>query len=157
MVAAGDRRIDDLGFDRRRPQQSLGRRQRRGEVGPPARRQGGEEPTGGVLGASIEALPFPPPGLGEHGAALAAVGRVSDDADEALLLELAQQPAEVARVQPEASPQLADAGSAAADLEQQTRRPERSTGVEVRLLEHSDALGEGPVEPAQRGQLLHDR
>ena len=73
------------------------------------------------------------------------------------MLEPAEHAAEVARVETEPAPQVTDSGRPGAELEEETRRPQGVTGVEVGVSQDADPLGERSVEPAQHGGLIHNR
>jgi hypothetical protein len=124
-------RIDAFEGHGRRPQQPLGRRQGRRQLLALAVRQRIDDAPGDVLGAPIEAPPFAASGRGQRDDPLAPIGRVRGHGHEIVLLELAQQPAEVPGVEPQPPTQLGHPGPRRADLEQQPRRPERSPDTEV--------------------------
>ena len=88
------------------------------------------------------------PAARERGDAAAAVGRVRRDRDEPVGLQPAQQPAQVARVEPQAAAQLAHLAARRADLPQHARRAERAAEAEEPGLERAGALGDGAVEAA---------
>ena len=110
-----------------------------------------------LLGPIVQPAPFAPTFRRQADDALAAVRRIPSDGHELVLLELTEQPAEVTGVETEPAPQLAHARPSGADLEQQARRAEGTAGTEVRLVEQADALRVAAVEPAQNGDLIHDR
>ena len=84
---------------------------------------------------------------------LPSVDRIGSDGDEAVVLELAQQAADVPRVEAQPAPQLEHGRAVLGDLEQQPRRPERPARLQVRVVEHPDALRVRAVEPAED---IHD-
>ena len=70
--------------------------------------------------------------------------------DQALVLETAQQPAQVTGVQIEPGPDGPDVRTVVADLPQHPRRSQGTRPGQVLLLERADPLGHGPVEPSHR-------
>ena len=87
-------------------------------------------------------------------AADAAVLRVRRDRDQALGLEPAQQPAEIAGVEVQARAQRTHVG-AVADLPQHPRRSQRPPAREKRVLERADALRDRAVERADLRNAIH--
>src|SRR4029077_1749042 len=69
--------------------------------------------------------------------------------DQAVVLESAQETAQIAGVQREAPPELQDPGPRGPDLEEQPRGTEAPSGAEERLLHDADPLAPGPVEAPQ--------
>ena len=69
-------------------------------------------------------------------------------------LERAQQPAEVARVQPEPRPQRAHLRAVRADLPQHPRLAERAVTRQEVIVQRADALRHGAVEAADLLDLL---
>ena len=78
----------------------------------------------------------------------AAVVRAGVDGDHPVALERAQQPAEVARVEPQAGAQRAHLAAVRPDLPQHARLAERPVAGEEVIVERADALGHRPVEAA---------
>ena len=76
------------------------------------------------------------------------------DHDQALALEGAQQAREVARVEPEAAPQLAHLPAVGPDLPQHARRAQGPVASEEALVEGADALADGSVEAPHPGDHL---
>ena len=137
-------------------QQPLGRGQSVVERQTLAVGQRRDEPTGVLFGESVEPLPFPPPGGGEMHQPLPPVGRVGDNRNEAFAFELAEQTADVAGVEPQPPAQVDHASAIGPDLEQQPGWSQRSSRVEVRVVEHPDALGEATTEPSEHFDISHD-
>jgi len=114
--------------------------------------QGGGRP----LGAAFQAGPFASPGGCQPDGPLASVDRIGPDGHEVLALELAEQSAQVAGVEPQPAAEVDDPGRAAAQLEEEAGRSERPPGVEIGVAEHADAPSEGPIEPAKNSDLVVD-
>ena len=112
---------------------------------------------GDVVGSTVEPAPLATTDCGQVDDALTAIGWIRRDRDDVVLLELAKQPAEVAGVEAKATSQVGNSRAFCSDLEQQPRRAEGTTGIEVGLGEHADALRVATVEPAKRRDLIHDR
>lgn len=77
-----------------------------------------------LVARRVEPASFAQSGVGERHASNARIAVRSGDDDEALRLEAAEQAAEIPRVEPEPSTELAHVGAALADLPQQARGAE---------------------------------
>ena len=94
------------------------------------------------------------PGAGEPDGAHALVVVARPDVDEALVLEPAQQAAEVAGVEGEPTAQRPAVGAPGRHLPQQSGGAERPATGQVLLVERADPLGHGAVEAAYDGDRL---
>ena len=109
-----------------------------------------EEVPRDLVGPSVEFVPFAPTAGRQASDATASVRRVVVEFDETVALQSAEQPTEIAGVDPEAASEIVHGHIAESDFEEQPVDGERAAGVEERLVEDTDAWREGPVEPAQR-------
>jgi hypothetical protein len=141
-------RRDDTNFDCGRPDQALDFRHRSQET--PAlmcaerrqhrRRQLVREPViGGQFRSTLGGQPHAPP---------TAVGALAFDGDEALRFERAQQPAQIAGIEPEPVAQRAQLSAFGAGLENQARLAQWSPAAQIALLQSSDPLRDEPVKPS---------
>ena len=133
---------------RRGHQQPLDLGHRRDEPGALPRAQRAEDGRGQVVGAPVQHRALGQPAAGQARGADPPVGPALFHRDEPVVLQRAQQPAQVARVQVEPRPQQPDVAALGADLPQQPGLPERAVAGQVRIVERSDPLRHGPVEPA---------
>ncbi len=116
-----------------------------------------EHRPGQLVAQALHDQELGPAGVGVVDRAHPAVGRVGRHRHQPLLLQRPQQPAEVARVQPEPVPQRADVEALGADLPEDPGRRQRTAPGQVLVVQHADALGDGAVEASDlpHGRLVH--
>jgi hypothetical protein len=151
----GGGRVHGAEVDGGRPHQQVGRGQGLGQPLALPGGQGRHQPPGELLGTVVEPVPEPQPLAGQPHGPPAAVGGVGGDRDQAVVLEPAQLPGQLPRVQPEAGAQVAHGAPGRTDLEDQAGRAERQPQPQERLVERTDPLGVGAVEPAQHLGVGH--
>ena len=96
--------VDQFELDGRRAQQPVGGSERRGELVLLTGRQRCDQSLGDLLRAVVELASFGPTPPREPHDALAPIGWIGRDHDQPLVLELAQQAADVTRVESQAAP-----------------------------------------------------
>src|SRR5829696_8973685 len=107
-----------------------------------------EQGPGQLVAARVDQLALRPACVGQADGTDPFVRRVRLDDDEAVRLERANEPAEVARVQVEPAAQGAQVRRAVPDLPQHARGAEWPPPAEVLVVQHAQALGDGAVERA---------
>ena len=145
------RRIGDPDLDQGGAEQPLNRAHGVDEPGPlpvVQRRQQGPRQS---VAAPVEFRAFGAPGFGEPYGPHPVIVWSWLHLDQALVLEPAQQAAQIAGVQVEPAPDGPEVSAAVADLPQHPRGSQRTRPGQVLLLKRADPLGHGPVEPSNRG------
>ncbi len=142
-------------LDQARGEQPLHHAHRLHEPQPLALGERREQRGGERVAVGIQARALVAAGGGEPGGAHAPVVLVGGDGHEPFGLQRTQQPAQVARVQPEPCPQRADVGRLL-DLPQHARGTQRPAVREVLVLERADPLGDRAVERANLGEHISD-
>jgi hypothetical protein len=147
-------RIGDRDLDRAGPEQPLDLGHRSRQAIPLRWRERREQRGGHLVAAPVEGRPLGDALGGEPGQPHAPVERVGLDRDQGVGLERAQQPAEIARVEAEVGAQRAYVPPLRPDLPEHARGAERPPASEELVLEGTDPLRDGAVEPAH---LRHHR
>ena len=134
-------------LDRRRHQEPLHLGHRADQPGPLGPAEPGQDRAGRPVRTPVELGPLGPARGGEPGRAHPPVRPAAVHGDQPVRLQRAEQPAQVTRVQVQPGPQRPDIRAVRADLPQQPRLPERAVPGQELVIERTDPLGDGPVEP----------
>jgi AhpD family alkylhydroperoxidase len=146
--------IHHIERDGRSMKESIGGCQSGGQLAALASRERIDESSGQLIGALVEPPPLSPTLGRRSDDTLATISGIPRKGDQTFVLELTEQPTEISRVETESATKVGDV-RAVGDLEEQSGGTEWTAGVEVRLGEHTDALGERAIETAKRRDLIH--